>query len=311
MANWGQIGFLTESQELCLNEFLGKANPSHVEASKYSAETNEQLGCRFLRARNFEVDKSLILLSEAYQVLNEYHADDCTKLGPDLCAGCDEKVLKSFYPHNQQGYDRLGRLILYEHNGGANMNAIRHITTPQMMVKYHFWTMEKVLDELFIRSPRDPARRKVVSTLAVCDFESLGLGHLTPSLFDHLKILIKLDNICYPEMLGKMVIINAPSLAVGFYNMIKGWLDPRTQRKIELYGSGPEAFKRLRELISVDQLPKMYGGNAPDPYFMKPNTEYVAVPRDGELKRTIKVKYSLSLHVIENFPLIKKNIYVH
>ena len=56
MANWGQIGYLTESQELCLKEFLGKANPSHVEASKYSAETNEQLGCRFLRARNFEVD---------------------------------------------------------------------------------------------------------------------------------------------------------------------------------------------------------------------------------------------------------------
>lgn len=297
MANWGQYGYLNKEEEQILDEFLRRAPEIHVEDSRYSAEVKEQLACRFLRARNFDVNKALDLLREASDTLRDHNASDWAAAGPAVAALCDEKVIKTFYPHSQQGFDRFGRLLLFEHNGKANITAIRHVTTPARMVSYHLWTMEKVLDDYFLRAPRNPAGRHVVSTLAICDFEGLGFGHLSSAMFDHLKLLIKLDNVCYPEMLGKMVIINAPSLAVGFFNMIKGWLDPRTQRKIEFHGSGPEMLKRLSELISKDNLPKMYGGLAPDPYFHKPHTEHVSVPRDGELKRTIKIKRGMTLEV--------------
>lgn len=65
----------------------------------------------------------------------------------------------------------------------------------------------------------------------------------------HVKTLIQLDNVVYPEMLGKMFVINVPSFVVATYDMIKGWLDVRTQKKIEFLGSGHVATARLLEFI--------------------------------------------------------------
>lgn len=47
-------------------------------------------------------------------------------------------------------------------------------------------------------------------------------------------LLLGLDNTCYPETLGKMLVINAPFLAVQTWSIVKRWLDPRTQQKIEV-----------------------------------------------------------------------------
>lgn len=43
-----------------------------------------------------------------------------------------------------------------------------------------------------------------------------------------------LDNTCYPETLGKMLVINAPFLAVQTWGAVRRLLDPRTQGKIEV-----------------------------------------------------------------------------
>ena len=43
-----------------------------------------------------------------------------------------------------------------------------------------------------------------------------------------------LDSTCYPEILGKMLVINVPFLAIKTWNIVKRWLDPRTLSKIEV-----------------------------------------------------------------------------
>lgn len=298
LGKWGTVGHLTEDQAKALSEFSETVSASDLEVSRYSAETREQVSCRFLRARKFDVSAAVTLCREAAQVLLDNNAKECAEMSPEQCLECDEQVMKTFYPHGQQGFDRLGRLICYEHNGNAQVNALIKTTTLNRMVKYHFWTMENVFEEYFKRSPRDPSGQHIVSTFVISDLENLGLSALLiPATFDQIKRLIKIDNVCYPEMLGKMVLINAPGFAVSFFNMVKGWLDPRTQSKIEMLGSGPEMKKRLLEMISPENLPKMYGGLAPNPFYVKPNTEYVAVPRSGELKRTITVPPGMTLQV--------------
>jgi len=61
-------------------------------------------------------------------------------------------------------------------------------------------------------------------------------------------------------MLGKMFVINVPAFVVGTYDMIKGWLDIRTQKKIEFLGSGPVATARLLEFIDAGMYCIMGGG---------------------------------------------------
>lgn len=81
------------------------------------------------------------------------------------------------------------------------------------------------------------------------------------------------------------------------WKMVKGWLDPRTQAKIEILAPGAESMKRLAELIDVEYLPKMYGGTAPDLYHSKPHTDIVNVSRGGEFATTIQIPAGKTLFV--------------
>lgn len=119
-ATWGQLGHLTDAEEEILMKFRDQADSSSIEIAKYTVETYDQCCLRFLRARQFDSAKSLILLKECNEKLTEMKASYWSKLPPDECADCDIAVLKNFYPHTMHGFDKLNRPLLFEHTGGMD-----------------------------------------------------------------------------------------------------------------------------------------------------------------------------------------------
>jgi hypothetical protein len=62
----------------------------------------------------------------------------------------------------------------------------------------------------------------------------------------------------YPEIMGKLFILNSGYLFSGIWAIIKGWLDPVTRKKIQIIsGSGK---KELLKLIDAENLPEDLGG---------------------------------------------------
>ena len=61
--------------------------------------------------------------------------------------------------------------------------------------------------------------------------------------------------------------------------------------------SPSETLPRLHALVSLDQLPKMYGGTGPDIYHRKDNAESVSVPAWGKLSKSIEVPIDHTLTV--------------
>jgi len=297
--NWGQIGYLTESQEQILKQFIDEVPNEELLSAKYTVETIEQVSLRYLRARQFDLTKAKDLLHESFKRKIDGKAEYYSKLRPEECANCDIAALKRFYPHTQRGFDRKNRPILFERNGRTDVNAVFLMTTKETLINYHWWTMETALDELFTEASTKFTDNKytTISTCAILDFDNLGLTHCSSKMLDLVKMFIALDNVCYPETLGKMLVVNAPWIAVNTWQIVKSWLDPRTQNKIEIIGSGPESIKRLHELISPEYLPKEFGGTAPDLYYSKPNTDYISIPRNGEYVTTIEVDYNKTLFV--------------
>lgn len=118
-ASWGQLGHLSATEVQILSKFRLEANPVDITTAKYTVETLDQCCLRFLRARQFDCTKALQLLTECNQKLKEVRADYWAKLTPDECAGCDTAALRNFYPHTQQGFDKLNRPILIQHTGGV------------------------------------------------------------------------------------------------------------------------------------------------------------------------------------------------
>ncbi len=64
----------------------------------------------------------------------------------------------------------------------------------------------------------------------------------------------------YPEVLGAMYIINAPFLFAGIWSGIKIFLDPNTQKKINIIGSNYKS--ELLKVIDEENLPMFLGGKS-------------------------------------------------
>jgi len=52
-----------------------------------------------------------------------------------------------------------------------------------------------------------------ISTCVILDLQGMNLSHFSPHAMEHLKAIVAIDNTCYPELLGKMLVINAPWIA--------------------------------------------------------------------------------------------------
>lgn len=69
--------------------------------------------------------------------------------------------------------------------------------------------------------------------IAAC-MAGVGLKHLTGDVKKMMSKVLAIDQNNYPEMLGRTVIINAPSIFKMLFGAIKPMLDARTQGKIEV-----------------------------------------------------------------------------
>jgi len=75
----------------------------------------------------------------------------------------------------------------------------------------------------------------------------------------------------YPETLGSIVVVNAPSFFPTIWNWIKGWFDEVTRSKIHILGKDPGPT--LRNLVEPVDLPKSYGGELEWTFHDEPNLD--------------------------------------
>lgn len=311
---WGVYGYLTESQDAILNQFIKTVPPESLEKAKFTVETKEQVSLRFLRARQFDLNKAMAMLQECVLRRKESKSEYWGTIASDDCALCDVAALKNWYPHTQRGFDKFNRPLFWEHTGNLSIKGIMQMTTTENLINYHWYTMERDVNDAFIAAAEKIAAAKRVkatiatsdsvgddakgddeplqnvSTCVVLDLNGFGMGHATQKLLDQVKAYVAIDNICYPETLGKMFVVNAPWLAVTTWGLIKTWLDPRTQAKIEIFGSvTPDVTARLLTVIPEETLPKSLGGKGDEVFIKKEHADLVTVPRGGKFSYSITV----------------------
>ena len=276
--------------------FLSKAESSDLTLARFSSESDEQAARRFLDARAGDIDKALLLLRECAALKRRHKVEELRRLSAEEVIGADPRVLEHFYPHGSLGHDKQHRPLLFEHTGGIDIHAVLHMTSLERLLDLHLWTMEVKVDAMVTESFNAPgASLSSVKVVAITDLTKLTIGHCSPKLIDHIKGIIAIDNVCYPEVLGNMFIVNAPKIALGAYRVLRGFLDPRTQRKIEMVGTKDR--QRLLEIVDESQLPVSLGGTGPEPYARKPHTGFVSVAAKGHFAYSVTVAVGERLSV--------------
>ncbi|XP_059666591.1 phosphatidylinositol/phosphatidylcholine transfer protein SFH13-like isoform X2 [Cornus florida] len=214
---------------------------------------------RFLKARDFNIEKTIQMWEEMLNWRKEYGTDTILE---DFEYEELEEVMQ-YYPHGYHGVDREGRPVYIERLGIAHPSKLMRITTIDRYLKYHVQEFERALHEKF-PACSIAAKRQISSTTTILDVQGLGVKNFTRTATSLLSAMTKIDNSYYPETLHRMFIVNAgPGFKKVLWPGAQKFLDAKTIAKIQVLE--PKSLCKLIEAIDSSQLPDFLGGSCACP----------------------------------------------
>ncbi len=241
----GEAGNLTPAQTAAVGSFRELANANDVE---------ETVVIRYLRASNFDVElasdqwSATLSWRKVQDVDSLMHTQDPPKV-------CDSPLLlQGLYPHIMAGYDRGGRPVRVECMGRVNAKEMYRFTTEEAVMRYHIWQNEEI-QHRFLPAASQRTGHVQTQVTVVLDMTNAKLGNLTTAeARDHIKNFVQVTSDFYPEILNKMVIVNAPRLLSMAWDFVAPLLDAGTKRKITIAPPGTRTRSLLHTIIHPSQV---------------------------------------------------------
>ncbi|KAF9581492.1 cytosolic factor, phosphatidylinositol/phosphatidylcholine transfer protein [Lunasporangiospora selenospora] len=245
----GRVGNLTPEQEHALTEFkeLIKAEGLFV-----PERHDDHYVLRFLRARKFHIANTHKMFVDCETWRRENKVDDLIH----SFVFEEEEAVRKCYPRYYHNIDKEGRPIYIEHIGVIDIKTLFKITDEERMTKQHVLSYERLIrDRMPACSKR--AGRHIEQCCTILDLKDVSLRQFA-NAFGFIKRTSAIAQNYYPEMMGKMYVINAPMMFTSVWGMVKPLLDEVTVKKIVILGS--DYKKTLLEDIEADNLPTALGG---------------------------------------------------
>lgn len=225
------------------------------------AESYEGFLLRFLRARQFDVDKAFAMLEEDVTWRTDKRVAELASLDPADVLGCPPAIMHYYQPRWIGGEDKQGRPVVWTKFGDWRVDNVLEHTTHERLIDFHIWEQEQLVKRLQEQSDKHAC--SISQGVAVVDMKCWGPALMTRKAMGWLKPAVALDNAHYPERNGTAVIINAPYTFSIIWGIVKVWLDDATKAKVQIFSQERYWRPALLELIEADQIPREFGGTNP------------------------------------------------
>ncbi|KAJ3016036.1 cytosolic factor, phosphatidylinositol/phosphatidylcholine transfer protein [Thoreauomyces humboldtii] len=250
----GRVGNLSVEQTEALAQFKTELA---AEGFYDPAKHDDHILLRFLRARKFALPASKKMWTDYITWRKEFGTDTILQ---DF-EFPEYPIVKKFYPRFYHKTDRQGRPVYVEQLGGVDVKQLFAVTDIDRMLKNHVYEYEKLVNYRLPACSKK-AGHYIEQSCTILDMKGVYITQF-PSVANLVKQVSAYAQNYYPEMLGKMYIINAPMLFTGVWSIVKGFLDEVTVSKINILGSNYKS--KLLETIDEDSLPKIFGGKCDCP----------------------------------------------
>eukprot|EP00842_Homolaphlyctis_polyrhiza_P006130 jgi/Hompol1/6518/HPOL_005006-RA len=250
----GRLGHLTPEEDATLFVFkheLGKEG--YYDAKKHDDHTL----LRFLRARKFQVPAAKKMWIDCETWKKEYGV---TTILQDFDFP-EYPIVRKLYPRMYHKTDKLGRPLYIEQIGVLNVTNLWKNTTEERMLRNHVYEYEKLV-HYRLKACSERAGRHIEQNCTILDLKGVSLSSFS-SVYAIVRQVTSIAQDYYPEMLGKMYIINAPMLFTAVWSMVSPLLDEVTVKKINILGSSYKAA--LLESIDDENIPDYLGGKCQCP----------------------------------------------
>jgi len=159
------------------------------------------------------------------------------------------------------GHDPHGRLITVDRLGQIKPSDLLDKITVEEQQLHHAQNQEYIIKMKHKQNAK--TGKRIYKTVSILDLDGIGMGHSSGKFTGPARSVMDIDQWFYPESLQKMYVVNTPWVFKAIWAIVRPWLHPITQSKIQVCGSG-----FLDELaadgIGKDQLPECLGGTGKD-----------------------------------------------
>uniref|UniRef100_A0A7S3PJY2 CRAL-TRIO domain-containing protein n=1 Tax=Aplanochytrium stocchinoi TaxID=215587 RepID=A0A7S3PJY2_9STRA len=249
----GFLGSLNEQQSEALDELKERMKESKFAETIKNHPQGDCYLLRFLRATmKNKTSKRVFRVEDAEKRLLkvlEWKESNQIQEPPEKL-----DVFRKVYPNYHWVDSKAGTLVWINRLGEAFNNMKPEHLTREMWGHCVGHEMEMAEEEL--RSTVEPGQ-EFRGYVSVADCKGIGLGALTR--LSLISFISDTAGYNYPEVVGKIVLVNTPWIFPKLFAAFKPFIDKDTLSKFQIHSDIPLEF--FRNEFDLDKLPVEYGGN--------------------------------------------------
>lgn len=208
---------------------------------------------KFLRARKFDLEKTMKMFKKFLEWRKKEDVDNIER----NFKFTEQLEVKKIYPHGYHKIDKLGRPIYIELISKIDLKKLFSITTEKRLIQYYIQEYERVMHYRFKACSK--LKGEVVDqSFTILDLEGIGVTAMIGKTKKFLQIATTIGQDYYPENLGGMFIVNISGLFSVLWGMVKGFIDEKTKKKIQV--EKKDYKNKLLEIVDEENLPTFFGG---------------------------------------------------
>uniref|UniRef100_A0A8C7X2I2 SEC14 like lipid binding 1 n=1 Tax=Oryzias sinensis TaxID=183150 RepID=A0A8C7X2I2_9TELE len=244
------LGDLTPLQESCLIRLRKWLQETH----KGKIPKDEHI-LRFLRARDFNMDKAREILCQSLTWRKQHQVDYL------LETWNSPQVLQDFYTGGWHHHDRDGRPLYILRLGQMDTKGLVRALGEESLLRHVL-----SINEEGLRRCEENTKvfgRPISCWTCLVDLEGLNMRHLWRPGVKALLRIIEVVEANYPETLGRLLILRAPRVFPVLWTLVSPFIDENTRKKFLIYaGNDYQGPGGLVDYIDKEIIPDFLGGES-------------------------------------------------